>query len=366
MELRIVVDIDDVISVHENRDYSHAKPFNDVICKINHLHDDMGFTVVLYTSRGMFSCNGDVAKAKSKNEPILLQWLKDNDVHFDELQFGKPLADMYIDDKCMNKKQFLSSDFKFLRGGSGHKICKIGNVVKKEIDESKIQKIKYWFEQSEGICYRPSLISSLYNCLYFEWIEGENLSNCIYDFGDIRRVMNIVENFSMYKYDSFDMNLHSCTLMKNKGIEKSYRQEVIDGMIDACEYYLKDISSKMKDCASFSHSDLTLSNIILQNTTMKLYFIDPEMDKDASSYLLDYAKLRMSMMGYEYKFGLSLRDNSIFLKEFDDVLIGKGIYKEVVILNLMYVLRLWRYKDNHGRNVVLNMAKEVFNTLSTL
>lgn len=50
---------------------------------------------------------------------------------------------------------------------------------------------------------------------------------------------------------------------------------------------------------------MTLSNIIHNDLDNEIYFIDSRYFRDSSSYLLDYAKLKMSMDGYEYKFNLS-------------------------------------------------------------
>ena len=116
---------------------------------------------------------------------------------------------------------------------------------------------------------------------------------------------------------------------------------------------------------SFCHGDLILSNIIIGENDGELYFIDPEMDEEASSYLLDLAKLRMSLMGYENIFGLSDVANFSFnykseiLKSFDNEMKEKGIYDLVILLNYMYVLRLWRYKPENQKYMVKQMIIEL-------
>ena len=94
--------------------------------KINKLYDS-GNKIVLYTSRGMVSCDGDIEKAIEKNESILKEWLKENDVKYSELIFGKPIADFYIDDRCMNVKGFKESKLEeFNAGKSGKKVYRFG------------------------------------------------------------------------------------------------------------------------------------------------------------------------------------------------------------------------------------------------
>ena len=75
--MRIVFDVDDTISVHENRDYANAKPKKDVIRKLNYMHDVLGYEIALHTSRGMLSCDGNIEIAESKNRCTLEKWLKE-------------------------------------------------------------------------------------------------------------------------------------------------------------------------------------------------------------------------------------------------------------------------------------------------
>ena len=130
--ISFVFEIDDTICNTINRDYENAMPYCDVIAKINKLHEE-GAKIKLYTSRGMVSCNGDLEKIIAKNKDVLERWLKKNNVQYDELIFGKPLGDMYIDDKAMNVREFLSQEFCSLSGHSGYSVTRIGNIVKKEM-----------------------------------------------------------------------------------------------------------------------------------------------------------------------------------------------------------------------------------------
>jgi uncharacterized HAD superfamily protein len=50
-------------------------------------------TIILYTAR------------HKEDKEITLKWLKDNKIDYDEIYFGKPLADIYIDDKALNFKR---------------------------------------------------------------------------------------------------------------------------------------------------------------------------------------------------------------------------------------------------------------------
>lgn len=354
---RIVIDVDDVISFHKNRDYANAIPNKEVIKKINQLYDKQKYHVTLYTSRGMVSCNGNLKLIIEKNDKILREWLKEHNVHYDELIFGKPIADMYIDDKCMNVKDFLKQEFCELKGGSGNNVTRVGNIVKKETTYEKLEKTRHWNEDSKRLCHTPNIISTLYNAMYMEHIEGAMIS----DFGGeylmtllVKRIVSIALSFKEIKYDNFNIEKHIQILLKNDC-------NMTNSSIKKCVKLLQKFENVLKENATFCHGDMTLSNLIMELATGRIYFIDPEQDKEASSYLLDLAKLRMSLMGYEQRFGLSKSkfDLSGILNSFDNELKSTGVYDVVFILNYMYIIRLWRYKDVKGKNIVLEMLKEM-------
>lgn len=82
-------DIDGTICSQE-KVYSDAKPFKDRIRQINKLYDE-GNQIVFLTARGYLT--GIDWKEVTSNQ------LKDWGVKYHNLVFGKPNADIYIDDK---------------------------------------------------------------------------------------------------------------------------------------------------------------------------------------------------------------------------------------------------------------------------
>lgn len=351
--MKAVIDIDDTICKTINRDYANSIPFVDVIEKINNLHDVQGFEIELYTSRGMVSCNGNIEKAIAKNKCILEEWLKKNNVHYDKLTFGKPIADFYVDDKCFSLKEFMSNNFHELKGGSGKKVYKMGNIVKKEFSGDKErEEFQLWESENKGFCKTPHIISYLYNATYMDFIDGTSLKDEV-TLNDIARVARIIEEFSKHEYNSFDPSKMINVLAENY----SYDIEM-NLIIDFCLDKLKSIFDVLNEYASFCHGDCTLSNIIKKDD--EYWFIDQRFDKEASSYLLDYAKLKMSLDNYEYRFGLSSNKIKNYITSwFEDYLFINGIYDAVTILELMYICRLYRYKDKYEKDIVKEFAKEL-------
>ena len=97
--MRIVFDLDGVICdlKKPSESYSEVKPKKKVIQKIRNLKEQ-GHYVIIHTGRHMRTCDGDVAKVIEKIGKITEEWLANWDVPYDELIFGKPYADIYIDD----------------------------------------------------------------------------------------------------------------------------------------------------------------------------------------------------------------------------------------------------------------------------
>ena len=354
---KIVFDVDDTICSNVRRlGYDKCIPDYEVIKKMNHLHDDLGFWIVLHTARGMVSCNGDIDKIIKKNKKVLEDWLARHNVHYDELIFGKPLADLYVDDKALDVVEFKREKFEVMQGGgSGQPIYRLGKIVKKFIGtEVETSRFKDWIEDNKNACKYPMVISYLYNAVYMEFIEGENLSNCL-TYSDFCTLLGIVLKFKENKLPYFDLSYHLESLDRNL-----CEDEEINSMIEVCKRFLKRNYNVLAENASYSHGDLILSNIIKSNDG-DLYFIDPRYNRESSSFLFDLAKIRMSLCGYEFEFGISDCDYSgyAYVDDLDLFLKTKGFYNVVIILQLMHVLRLYRYKDEAGKNKVKNIAKGI-------
>lgn len=93
-KLKICCDIDGVLACKtEGNNYAAATPLQRNIAIINALHDQ-GHEIVLFTARGYAS--GLDWKDTTKSQ--MQQW----GVKYDQLLFGKPDADVYVDDKLVS------------------------------------------------------------------------------------------------------------------------------------------------------------------------------------------------------------------------------------------------------------------------
>jgi len=88
-----IIDIDNTICSQE-KDYSKAKPFLNIIKKINKLYDE-GNIIKFFTARG--------TETGIDWRLITEKQLKDWGVKYHELIMGKPAGDIYVDDRSIKK-----------------------------------------------------------------------------------------------------------------------------------------------------------------------------------------------------------------------------------------------------------------------
>jgi capsule biosynthesis phosphatase len=97
--MRIMLDLDGVICEirKEGQDYDQVRVNEGAIEKIKELKA-AGHYIILQTARHMKTCKGDQGQVVAKIGKKTLDWLERNTILYDEIYFGKPHAEVYIDD----------------------------------------------------------------------------------------------------------------------------------------------------------------------------------------------------------------------------------------------------------------------------
>ena len=73
----------------KNDKYSDAKPIKKV-CEALIKANSEGVYIILFTSRNMRTFKGSLGLINKITAPIILKWLADNEIPYDEIYFGKP------------------------------------------------------------------------------------------------------------------------------------------------------------------------------------------------------------------------------------------------------------------------------------
>lgn len=99
--MRIVIDLDGVICSlkKEGESYADVKLTDGVIEKLKALKN-AGHYIIINTARNMATCESNLGKVMKNVGLITLEWLKANQVPYDEIYFGKPNGHIYIDDRA--------------------------------------------------------------------------------------------------------------------------------------------------------------------------------------------------------------------------------------------------------------------------
>ena len=99
--MKICIDIDGTICAlrQPGETYADVKPLPGAVEKMQALKT-AGHYLILTTARHMATCQANVGLVVARQGRTLFEWLAAHGIPYDELWFGKPHADIYIDDNA--------------------------------------------------------------------------------------------------------------------------------------------------------------------------------------------------------------------------------------------------------------------------
>jgi capsule biosynthesis phosphatase len=80
--------------------YDNLEPVPGAVEKLRQLKA-AGHYIIIYTARHMKTCEGNVGLVVARLGAVTLEWLKRHNIEYDEIHFGKPHAQVYIDDNAL-------------------------------------------------------------------------------------------------------------------------------------------------------------------------------------------------------------------------------------------------------------------------
>lgn len=97
--MRICLDLDGVLCEIRRPDqtYADVAPLEGAAEKVRQLRN-AGHTVIIHTARHMNTTRGNVGLVLARQGRVTLEWLDRHGFEYDEIHFGKPYADIYVDD----------------------------------------------------------------------------------------------------------------------------------------------------------------------------------------------------------------------------------------------------------------------------
>tara|TARA_R110002074_G_scaffold194932_1_gene361083 strand:- start:192 stop:2102 length:1911 start_codon:yes stop_codon:yes gene_type:complete len=315
---RICFDLDNtLVSFPEiTGDYTKVKPIEKNINLLRYLKS-FGNTIIIYTARRMKTHNGNIGKINSDIGKITFDTLDKFNIPYDEIYFGKPYADFYIDDLAVNCFDDIEKELGYYKN---HIEPRDFNIVSNNIIDTIVKKsedlsgeINYY----KNIPYElkdmfPLLINfSDDNKEYIiEKINGITLTNLFLDEllteNTFTHILNSLIRIQNYKIEPSKINIYDNYKNKLKKRFISYDYSIFTNYN---EIY-NDIYSKLEEYENnnlgketFIHGDFVFTNILI-NEYDKIKFIDMRGKVGnnltlSGDWLYDWAKLYQSLIGYD-------------------------------------------------------------------
>lgn len=100
--MRIVIDLDGTICAIKapHQSYADVEPLPGAVEQIRALRA-AGHYVIILTARNMATCQSNLGKVMKNVGKLTLDWLDQYGIEYDEIYFGKPNAEVYIDDRAI-------------------------------------------------------------------------------------------------------------------------------------------------------------------------------------------------------------------------------------------------------------------------
>lgn len=98
--MRICIDLDGTLCElkRSGQSYRDVEPLPGAVERLRQLRA-AGHVVIITTARHMATCEANVGKVLQRVGKITLDWLEHHGFEYDEIHFGKPNAEVYIDDR---------------------------------------------------------------------------------------------------------------------------------------------------------------------------------------------------------------------------------------------------------------------------
>jgi capsule biosynthesis phosphatase len=367
-KLRVCFDLDNTLFTFPTvpDDYTTVKPIENNIKLLKYLKSN-GHEIIIHTARRMRTHNNNIGKVLRDIAQITFNSLEQYNIPYDEIIFGKPIADIYIDDKALNP--YINNIGYFgLFVGEEEKINELSinkyNTIVKQNDIV----IKTGPEQFlNGEVYYYQNIPVEIRTFFPEFITYNKLDNYI----EIKlSYVNGISLFYLYKNQLLTEHilnkLFDCIntihqvktvpiIITKENVKNNYIKKIQD-RFNKNDYNEEDAETLLNDIISgienhFSpcivnvvHGDLWFSNIIMDYED-NLKFLDMRGSVDNILTLngdiyYDYGKLYQSIIGLDLIIhGQSIVQYRDYITTMKDLFMQKCREKDLNIDYLRYITK---------------------------
>jgi capsule biosynthesis phosphatase len=366
-KMRICFDLDNTLVTFPfiKNDYTSVNPIQKNIDFLRYLKS-FGHTIIIYTARRMKTHNGNVGKVTSDIGKLTFETLEKFSIPFDEIYFGKPYADVYIDDLALNCYDDMEKSTGFY----------IDKVVPRDFNEIVPNNtIETYTKKSSNLCgeiyyynHVPLTIKDLFPILVdyddttarwytMEKIYGLTMTS-LYTSELLTKDMLVHIMNSIHRIHSVQVVLDDVCIYDNYVNKLKLRYNSYDySQFPNSEYIFSVLVDKLSEyensgrgIQSIIHGDPVMTNIII-NTYDKIKFIDMRgtignILSLQGDLMYDWAKLYQSLIGYDCILqGASVSDTyknemiRVFENKFIDMYSSEQLaYVKIITGSLLFTL----------------------------
>lgn len=339
---RFCFDLDNTLVTYPKivGDYTTVMPIQKNINLVNFLHS-LGHEIIIHTARRMKTHHGNNGRVLADIGRITLDTLEKFQIKYNEIYFGKPYADFYIDDCAINAFDDIQKYIGFydlnIEPRDSNTITYTNSTVIKTSESLSGLKSYYSNMAPEVSHYYPKLINTTNDSIEMELIHGLTLSQL--------HVNNCFMKFYLDKILDYFNDIHKISTNDDIDIYGNYydktkkRIETYSPNFNHIEYvetcseifnFLKVYEVENKGVKGMIHGDPVFTNIILSETgTLKFIDMRGKVGEKLTVFgdiFYDYAKVYQSLLGYdEILHGKKI--NSAYKQELIDYFEKKFIIK---------------------------------------
>lgn len=317
--LRFCFDIDNTLVTYPliHNDYTSVQPIPKMIDLLKRLKQ-LGHYIILYTARRMKTNGGNIGKVTADVAKITFATLDKLKIPYDEIFFGKPYADFYIDDLAVNRFDNLEKELGFyddsIQPRDFNRVeFEPGAVIKSSANmEGEI--FYYKNIPTQLTHFFPKLID--YDLIDSKWLKIERITGLtvtnlylseLLTTEMLKKIMHSIHEIhstctSSDVSDVFYLNYCSKLSSRYHNYDYSYLPNA-DITFKEILAWLTKYSADKNATIGVIHGDPVMTNILI-TTNDRIKFIDMrgKQGSELSIYgdvLYDWAKLYQSLIGYD-------------------------------------------------------------------
>ena len=327
--LRICFDLDNTLVSYPKTigDYSTVEPITKNINFLKFLKE-LGHTIIIYTARRMRTHSGNVGRVVADISRVTLDTLDKFDIPYDEIYFGKPYANFYIDDLAVNPSISMNQAI-----GVYDTEITPRTFNKVEYNQDKVIKTTsnpgeiYWYQNIPKKCEYmfPKIYDIIGNRIIMENIEGVSFSylytNKLLKVEQLTSLMTQLQMLHNYQTEVKEYPKVYADYVQKLRDRYNGNRELYNKYTHA-ESIFKKLDTLLYDydgaVYSVIHGDPVFTNVL--QTEQGLKFIDmkgkigDELTIIGDTYY-DLAKVYQSILGYDFILNDIELDN-VYISEF--------------------------------------------------